>query len=147
MPTRATTRMRSNWLQIGALVCRVIATATSHLQVFGPRRRNGAAIKLRLVESSLRLLHGARRRRTQGACSSLPLALGCKVLAAAATRHQQVVGFATETAIKLRLIESSLRLLHGVRPRRTQGACSSLPLALEWSAWRCINKLRAGGCM
>ena len=32
--------------------------------------------------ASVRLLHGARRRRTHGACSSLAVALRCRVLTA-----------------------------------------------------------------
>ena len=47
---------------------------------------NGTAMKLRLMEQAFRLLHGARWRRTQGACSSLSFALGMRVLAAA-TKH------------------------------------------------------------
>ena len=30
---------------------------------------NGAVMKLRLMEQALQLLHGARRRRTQGRCT------------------------------------------------------------------------------
>ena len=48
---------------------------------------NGAVMKLRLMEQALRLLHGARWRRTQCACSSLPRALGWRVLAALSTRQ------------------------------------------------------------
>ena len=47
--------------------------------------------------------------------------------------------FVTEATIKLRLMEQSLRLLHGARRRPTQGACSSLPLALrlvEVTCWQ-----------
>ena len=85
--------------------------------------------------ASLRLLHGARRRRSQGACSSLPLALWWRLLATKTkhlhgsdmpshrSRHQAPT---TE--------RTSLQLLHGSwwRRRRSQGACSCLPLALRW---------------
>ena len=39
------------------------------------------------VRVSLRLLHGARWCRSQGACSPLPLALGWKVLATAVIKE------------------------------------------------------------
>ena len=46
-----------------------------------------AAMKLRLtVEQAYGLLHGARWRWTQGACSSLPPALGWRVHATATTQ-------------------------------------------------------------
>ena len=48
---------------------------------------NGAVMKLRLMEQALRLLHGARWRRTPCACSSLPRALDWRVLAALSTRQ------------------------------------------------------------
>ena len=54
--------------------------------------------------ASLRLLHGARPWPTQGACSSLRVALRWRVLA---PRQQASAGgfvFATEAAIKLRLV-------------------------------------------
>ena len=65
-------------------------------------------MQLRLKNrANLRLLHGPRwRRRTQGACSSLPLALRWRVLAAT-TRHLHQscrwFAFATEDAMQLRL--------------------------------------------
>ena len=93
---------------------------------------------------SLRVLHGARRRRRQrpqGACSSLPLAREWRVIASPTRDLQQ------DSACLLSLQPSrheaptdrpSLRLLaplHCARRRkrqRTPGACSSLPLALKW---------------
>ena len=79
---------------------------------------------------SLRLLHGARRRRrTQGACSSLPLALewesACFVNQAPAA--DGVCLLCNQAAMQLRLIDKRRR-------RRTQDVCSSLPLALEWES-------------
>ena len=82
--------------------------------------------------ASLPLLAGARRRPTQGACFALPLALSggeclppgprtCRWLCLCiGSRHEEAP---TDRA--------SLRLLHGARRRPTQGACSSLPLALR----------------
>ena len=59
--------------------------------------------------ASLHLLHDARWWRTQGACSSLPRALGGWRVLAATTTHLQDGGFffATEAAMKLRLIEQA----------------------------------------
>ena len=69
--------------------------------------------------ASLRLLHGARRRQTQSACSSLPLALvwrsACHV-----TRWPGTSAGATKAAIKALTGGASVRLLHGgARRRRT----------------------------
>ena len=136
----------------------------------------------------MRLLHGARRRPTQGACSSLPLALSGGECLPPGPRTCKWLAFVTQVDLmKLGLIEqacgcfvmrgagrlkvrprlcrlhsggeclppgphtcncrwlclcngsrheaptdrASLSLLHGARQRPTQGACSSLPLALR----------------
>ena len=81
----------------------------------------------------MRLVHGARRRRTEGACLSLPLALEWRVLAAM-TRHLQAGGLRLQRsnhACRAPTGRASLRVVHGARWRRTEGACSSLPLALR----------------
>ena len=72
---------------------------------------NEVGIYLRLIEQAcgLRLLHGARRRRTQGACSSVPLALRWRRMLAARTTylHLQVVWLCNAAAMHLRLIEQA----------------------------------------
>ena len=83
-------------------------------------------MKLRLIKSRVWVLHGARRRLTQGACSSLPLALmggeclppgprtcTCRWLRCCNRSHHG------EASTDL----ASLRLLHTARLMRTQGRC------------------------
>ena len=53
---------------------------------------NGAAMQAPTGGASFRLLHGARRRRSQGACSSLPLALGWRVLTTVTTHLHFICG-------------------------------------------------------
>ena len=69
---------------------RVVAVKTTHLQVVclceGSRHDEAPTDR-----ASLWLLHGARRRPTQGACSSLPLALQAWRVVAATTTHLFVV--------------------------------------------------------
>ena len=88
---------------------------------------DGAAINAPTDRASLHLLHGARRWRTQGACSSLSFGT---------CRHDQapvrVCRCDDGAAIIAPTDRASLHLLHGARRWRTQGACSSLPLALGW---------------
>ena len=77
-------------------------TRTRHLHV--DYLCNGSRHEAPTDRASSRLLHGARRRPTQGACSSLRVALRWRVLA---PRQQASAGgfvFATEAAIKLRLV-------------------------------------------
>ena len=92
----------------------------------------------------MRLLDDARRWQTQGACSSLPPALGWRVLAAASkapagrcsangSRHESP----TDRA-------SLWLLLNGARRWQTQGACSSLPPALEWRVLAAATNAPAG---
>ena len=58
--------------------------------------------------ASLHLLHGSGRRRTQGACSSLPRALWWRVLAATSTHLQEVVfPLQRRPPLRLRLIEQA----------------------------------------
>ena len=68
---------------------------------------NGSRHQAPTDRARWRLLHGARRRPTQGACSSLPLALRCRVLAARTKDPHRCscFAFATEAAIKLRRVE------------------------------------------
>ena len=63
---------------------------------------NGSRPEPPTGRASLRLRHGARRRPTQGACSSLPLALGCGECLAPGSTH---LAFATEAAMNLGLIK------------------------------------------
>ena len=86
---------------------------------------NGSRHATPTDRASLRLLHGARPRPTQGACSSLPLILECRVLAAR-TRHLQVVCLHNASRHAAPTDRASLRLLRGARRRPTQGACESL---------------------
>ena len=107
-----------------ALVQRVLATTTSHLQFGLHRSRHDAPT----ARASWRLLDGARRWRMQGACLSLPPALVQRVLATTTSHlpfgeHRSRHGAPTHQA--------SLRLLHGVRRWRMQGACLSLPPVLN----------------
>ena len=62
-----------------------------------------------------------------GACSTAACGTRVESACRCATRHRQVcLAFAKETAnLELRLLEQALRLLHGTRWRRTQGASSS----------------------
>ena len=63
-------------------------------------------------------------------CSSLPLTLGWGVLAAK-TRHFAGVCLRLQRSrYEAPTDQASLQLLHVARRRRTQGACSSLRLAL-----------------
>ena len=61
--------------------------ASSHLRMCWPLQRSLHEAPTDLA--SLRLLHGARRMPTQGACSVLLVALGWRVLAAP-TKHLQI---------------------------------------------------------
>ena len=85
----------------------VLAAMTRHLQVFAAC--TGAVDQAPTDRASLRLLHSASRRRRQGVCSSLPLAVEFRVVAAM-TRHLPArcsLGLCTRAAIKLRLIEQA----------------------------------------
>ena len=74
-----------------------------------------AAVKLRQIEQACgRLLLGARRMRTQSPCSSLPLALEWRVLAAA-TRHVHWFAIVRWNRYKARTDRARLRLLHGAK--------------------------------
>ena len=87
---------------------RVLATVAIHLQCVLQRSRHEAPTD----GASLRLLHGARRRQTQGACSSLPAGtLFGECLKPRPAWHLQC---GNEAAIKLRLMGQALRLLNGV---------------------------------
>ena len=98
-----------------------------------------------LDRASLHLLHGARRWRTQGACSSL--SFGTRV--ESACRHDQALARVCRcvvcddgAAINAPTDRASLHLLHGARRWRTQGACSSLPLALGWRVLAVMTRHR-----
>ena len=76
-----------------------------------------------------------QQRRAGGACSSLPLALRWRVLAARHKAHQasfclQVDCLCIGSRHEAPTGRASLRVLHGAKRRPTQG--SSLPLALRW---------------
>ena len=103
----------------------------NHMQVQVVWFCHGSRHEAPTDRASLRLLHGARRRPTQGACLSLPLALRWRVLAASS--HARVCGlvFCDGSRHDAPTDRASLRLLHGARRRPTQGACLSLPLALQ----------------
>ena len=81
-----------------------------------------AAMNTPIDGASLRLLHGARRRRTQGACSPLPPALQPGTC--------RCVWLCVGAAMQAPTDGASLRLLHGARRTGTQGACLSLRPAL-----------------
>ena len=98
-----------------------------HQQVALPLQRE-AAMKPPTDRASLQLLHGAWRKRTQGACSSLPLALWWRRVLVARTTHLEHLQVASplqrEAAMKPPTDRASLRLLlHGARRRLSQGAC------------------------
>ena len=86
--------------------------------------------------ASSQLLHGARQRPTQGACSSLPLALRWRVLAARhhalGTRLSRWACYCNGSGHAAPTDRASLQLLHRARRRPTQrpnqGACSCLCL-------------------
>ena len=58
-------------------------------------------------QASLQLLRAASQRRPQGACSSLPLALGWRMLAARTRHLHDRVCLCKGAAIKRRLIEQA----------------------------------------
>ena len=109
---------------------------------------NGASMKLLCfvapprceaeVDSRCMLVPAANTRLESAcrcACSSLPPALGLRVLAALPTRQAPASVICNGPYVKPRLMEQALRLLHCARRRRTQGACSSLP------GWRVLAAL------
>ena len=77
-----------------------------------------------------RLFHGARRRPTQGACSSLSMALSGGECLPPGPRTCRWLCLCIGSRHEAPTDRASLRLLHVARRRPTQGACSSLPLAL-----------------
>ena len=99
---------------------------------FGGLCKQKAAMRAPTDRASWRLLQGARRRPTQAACSSVPLALCGVGCLPPRIRHLPAGGFvlATESRHEAPNDRASVRLLHGARRRPTQGVCSSLLLVL-----------------
>ena len=103
----------------------LLATSTTplHLQVLC--LCSGAAMDIRLIEqASLRLLHGASQRQAQGGCSSPPV--GALIKSACRKHHSPapapVLCLCNGSRHGPSTDRASLRLLYGVRWRRTQGA-------------------------
>ena len=119
-----------------ALGWRLLATRTRHeapaCRWFAFATKGVRAFR-HIEQAGLRLVLGARRRPSRGACSSLPLALDrWRVLAAKHQAPARGLLLQRKPPMKLRLNQqASLRLVLGARRRLTQGACSSLPLAID----------------
>ena len=92
------------------------------------------------------LLHGARRTRAQGACSSfLPPALGAKSVLANTDQAPALVVFCKRSRHQASTDgQASLRLLHGARWTRTQGAFARL--CRRHSGWSSACQHRPDTC-
>ena len=112
------------------MLCR---TPTRHLQVCSPLQRSRHQAPT--DRAILRLLHCAWCRRARGKwtrrwCSSLPAALGWRLLPTTHSGTRMHVVCHCNGRHQAPTDRASLWLLHGVRCRRTRGACSSLSAAL-----------------
>ena len=128
----------------GSLGWRVLVARTADLQVALPLLVK--ALESPADQARLRLLHGRRLRRpTQGACSSLPLTLWVEI--ACRQDHAPAGGFAfaSEAAMKLRLIEQACRCstMRGAGRLKVRARLCSLHSRVESACHQ--NHAPAGG--
>ena len=115
--------------------------------------KGSPSVKLiRLIEQACgcSMVRGGGGLQVEGVCSSLSLALWWRVRAATMIVHAPtgVVPLQRSRHEAPPTASASLRLLHGARwRRRTQGACSSLPLALGWRVLAATTIKKPAGCL